>query len=368
MSATTSEPLISICVPCYNHEKYIPYFLETLFSQSFTDWELIVTDDCSTDNSYQILQKFATDKRVRIYKNDRNRHLCYTLDHSLSQAKGKYICLMYTDDAFVKDKLANDFRFMEEHEEVGVLYTDLIDIGEDNEDLHHLRENLNEFRRYEILRRLFLFGNCLLIPGLVFRRSCLNEVGFFNPLLCLTQDYEYHIRLILNFIPAKSKESTVFYRIRENGQNLSAPTLANASQTANEFFLCVSSCIRQIKDLTQFSKIFPDFKKVPLLSSRDIPFYVALMLVESPTQPLRAAGLRILYDFTLKNIKYVEKEYGFTAKDFMDICRHTAIFGEFGERFTIDESKITRVWTKIIFKVWKSFTRKLRRRGVLNKV
>ena len=274
---------------------------------------------------------------------------------------------MYTDDAFVKDKLANDFKFMEEHEEVGVLYTDLIEIGEDNEDLHHHRENFNEFERYAILRHQFLSGrNDLGIPGLFFRKSCLNEVGFFNPLLCLTQDYEYHIRLISKFIPAKSKEPTVFYRIRENEQNLSAPTLANASQMANEFFLCKESCIGEIKDLTQFSKIFPDFKKVPLLSSRDIPFYVALMLVESPTQPLRAAGLRILYDFTLKNIKYVEEKYGFTAKDFMDICRHTAIFGEFefGERFTIDESMITRLWTKIIFKAWKSFTRKLRRRGV----
>jgi glycosyltransferase involved in cell wall biosynthesis len=108
MYQSTQEPLISICVPCYNHEKYIPYFMETLLKQDFKEWELIVTDDCSTDNSYSLLKSYSSDRRIRIYKNDCNRHLCQTMNNSFSLARGKYICIMYTDDAFVDGKLKNE--------------------------------------------------------------------------------------------------------------------------------------------------------------------------------------------------------------------------------------------------------------------
>lgn len=105
MRPSNEQPAISICATSYNHEKHIPFFTESLLQQDFTNWELVVTDDCSTDDSYRLLQSYTSDPRIRVYRNDRNRYVCHTFNHSLSKVNGKYICSMSADDDFVKGEL-----------------------------------------------------------------------------------------------------------------------------------------------------------------------------------------------------------------------------------------------------------------------
>ncbi len=360
MTPPNEQPAISISTTCYNHEKYIPFFMESLLQQDFTNWELVVTDDCSTDDSYRLLQSYTSDPRIRVYKNDRNRHVCHTFNHSLSKVNGEYVCCMSVDDGLVKGKLAHDYEFLEHHQNVSVLYNDLIPIGEDNEPIDFSIDVHEKMDRWDVLRFLFTEGNCLPVPGMMIRRECVDQVGKLNPLLRLTQDYEWHIRLLLNSDMAQSETPLTYYRRRENRGNLSAWTVENFSAIYSEMELMLKDCVKKIADVQQFRKIFPEFTRYENMVDRDIPFYAGLVLVGSPVPSIRAAGLSLLYDFALQNGDYLEKSYDFLAKDFMKITQESKIAGHY---VIFDPPILRGPMEKIMYKIWRSLSRKLRRRG-----
>lgn len=358
-----ASPQISVCATCYNHEKYIPFFMEKLMGQDFQDWELIVTDDCSTDGSYDLLKSYCNDSRVHVYRNDRNRHVCQTANNSFAKARGKYVCIISTDDAFAEGKLAHDVTYFEAHPEISVLYNNLIHIKEDNTVIRdtkqrgmHLRHN-----KWHFLHHLFTKGNCMMIPGLAVRKKCIDEIGMMNPLLCLTQDFEYHIRLQLHYEIAISDIPLTYYRRRDNEMNLSAYTQQNYNHIDNEMALLLGECARQIKGVEQFRQIFPEFSKYDELNDKDIVFYVGQILVESPSRPIRAAGLAMLYEFVIRDIERLEQQYGFMAKNFMEITHKVYAYNE-----TIPNREMLKTpLDKLIYSIWSSMRRKLRRRGII---
>ena len=100
------QPAISIIVPVYNVEKWIEDCLQSIEEQSFGDFEMICLDDCSTDGSWSIVERYASlDPRIKLYRNDRNRGLSYTRNRGMSLASGKYILFVDSDDMIVSDTL-----------------------------------------------------------------------------------------------------------------------------------------------------------------------------------------------------------------------------------------------------------------------
>ena len=92
-------PVVSIIMANYNYEKFINYAIESVISQSFKDWELIIVDDFSTDNSIKIIQNWIKkDNRVKAIFHDRNKGIARTFNDGLKNAKGKYIIIMASDD------------------------------------------------------------------------------------------------------------------------------------------------------------------------------------------------------------------------------------------------------------------------------
>lgn len=358
-----TSPQVSICATCYNHEKYIPFFMKTLMEQDFQDWELVVTDDYSTDYSYEMLTQYTCDPRVRVYRNERNRHIGHTTNNSLSKARGKYVCLISVDDGLVLGKLSHDYNYLETHADIAVLYSNLIIIGEDSVPTGAFLMHPAGLERYQSLNFMFTHGNRMLIPGIFFRRECLDVVGLFNPLLCLTQDYEFNIRLMLNYEMAISDTPTVYYRRRDNDQNVSAYTPQCFSHIANETALLLDAGVQQIKNIDQFKKIFPDFKKYDPINNEDVLFYVGLVLSECKNSAVRMAGLKMLYNFVADRIDYLEQQYGFSSKDFMSLTREVDIFGE--HKYMLRIHKKSSLLERLLCGVWRSLTRKLKRRGLL---
>ena len=362
MYQSTQEPLISICVPCYNHEKYIPYFMETLLKQSFESWELIITDDCSTDKSWDLLQSYAKDdNRIKLYQNDKNRHLCQTMNNSFQHAKGKYICIMYTDDAFVEGKLEHDFNYLENHADISVLYNDLIAIGEENEVLNEKWNLPENFSKYALLHTLYTAGNCMFIPGLFFKKTCLDEIGMHNPFLCFIQDYEFHIRLLLKYDIAKSDAPYVYYRRRKEEQNLSADTPENTHFIMNELGCMLKKCVELIPNLETVHKIFPEISDTELRSENDKIFYVSKAIIESPNPAIRRVGLDLLYDFCSSHVDYLEKEYNFLPKDFMNISKKVRIYNI----TSVDKNKINNLFEKLLYKIWHKLNKVLKKKGIV---
>lgn len=104
---TFDNPFFSVVVPCYNSEKYIEEAINSIRNQSFTDWEIVIVDDKSTDNSFQIISKLADrDNRIQIYQMPVNSGMaCIPRSYAIKNSKGKYITYLDSDDTLEKDYL-----------------------------------------------------------------------------------------------------------------------------------------------------------------------------------------------------------------------------------------------------------------------
>lgn len=108
------EPLVSIITPLYNSEKYIAETIESVLAQTYSNWEMIIVDDCSKDNGVEIVEKYQEkDKRIKLYKNKENKGGAGTRNVAIEKANGKYIAFLDSDDLWKKEKLEKQISFME---------------------------------------------------------------------------------------------------------------------------------------------------------------------------------------------------------------------------------------------------------------
>ena len=105
--------LVSIIVPTYNVKKYISETVECVKKQTYKNWELIITDDCSTDGTFELLQQFAAnDSRIHIYQNMKNSGAGVARNNSIKHSNGRYIAFLDSDDWWYPTKLEEQIRFM----------------------------------------------------------------------------------------------------------------------------------------------------------------------------------------------------------------------------------------------------------------
>ena len=108
--------LVSIIMPSYNTAKYIEESIKSVLAQTYTNWELLIVDDCSTDNTDEIVQPFLSDERVKYLKNEKNSGAAISRNRALREAKGKWIAFLDSDDLWMPEKLEKQIAFMKEHD------------------------------------------------------------------------------------------------------------------------------------------------------------------------------------------------------------------------------------------------------------
>lgn len=125
--------LVSIGIPFYNAEKYLAFAIQSVVDQSYENWELILVDDGSTDNSLKIAQDFAhRDARIRVICDGENRQLPYRLNQLIKESKGKFIARMDADDIMHPKRLENQLAILKSHADIDVLGTNAYVIDENN--------------------------------------------------------------------------------------------------------------------------------------------------------------------------------------------------------------------------------------------
>ena len=105
--------LISIIMPSYNASKYITATIKSVQNQTYDNWELIVVDDCSTDNTVELIRKLG-DTRINVFVNERNEGAAISRNRALREAKGRWIAFLDSDDLWVPEKLEQQLKFMKE--------------------------------------------------------------------------------------------------------------------------------------------------------------------------------------------------------------------------------------------------------------
>lgn len=126
-----SIPIVSVIMPAYNAERYIVEAIDSILCQSFSNFELIVINDGSIDNTEKIILDYAAcDCRVVYLKNEANRGICVTLNKGLDAARGKYIARMDADDISLPQRLEKQVKFMDAHHDVAVCGSDIVVFGD----------------------------------------------------------------------------------------------------------------------------------------------------------------------------------------------------------------------------------------------
>ena len=106
--------LVSIIMPSYNTAKFIEETVNSVLNQTYTNWELIIVDDCSTDNTDEVVSQF-NDERIKYIKNEKNSGAAISRNRALQEAKGKWIAFLDSDDVWLPEKLKKQIAFMEKN-------------------------------------------------------------------------------------------------------------------------------------------------------------------------------------------------------------------------------------------------------------
>lgn len=123
--------LVSIIMPSYNTGRFISETIESVLAQSYSNWELIIVDDCSKDGTDDVVGQFLADTRIRYIKNEINSGAGVSRNQALRKAKGKWIAFLDSDDLWEQDKLKKQIAFMEKND-YHFSYTNYIEIDEES--------------------------------------------------------------------------------------------------------------------------------------------------------------------------------------------------------------------------------------------
>lgn len=205
-------PLVSICIPSYNHARFLPATLDAIFAQTFRDFEVVAVDDGSTDNSLEILKSYQSKHpdTMRVYTHEGGKNLgpSATENRGVQEARGIYWCGNDSDDISYPDRLERQVAFMQRRPQIAWIYgvCDFID-GDGKKLPGDYGKDLSVFPG--ILERLIM--NCYIYPIMI-RRACMIEAGPFEPGLAFG-DWEYWIRLAARFPAAFLPGAVGAYRI-----------------------------------------------------------------------------------------------------------------------------------------------------------
>lgn len=185
-------PKISVIMAAYNVKRYIGEAIESILHQTFKDFEFIIIDDCSIDNTWEIIQKYAkNDNRIIPFKNKENLKLSETLNKGIAIAKGKYIARMDADDISVEDRLQKQFDYMERNPEVGILGGTMEIKDTNNRIIGKRKYNLTDRQIRKKIYRYSPFCH----PLVMIRKSTLDQIGGYDVKWNPAEDYDLYFRI-----------------------------------------------------------------------------------------------------------------------------------------------------------------------------
>lgn len=201
------EPLVSIVLPTYNGTRYLDQAVRSCLDQTYTNWELIIVDDASTDDTpVRVAQYAATESRIRSVRHETNRKLPAALNTGFSLAKGEYLTWTSDDNCYRANALAEMVSFLISRPEVDVVYTDYTVIDEAGNPIKSVVVAPVE----ELVNR-----NCI-GPCFLYRRTVQETLGSYAEDLYLAEDYDFWLRASALFQLQPLHKDLYLYRIHSS--------------------------------------------------------------------------------------------------------------------------------------------------------
>lgn len=183
-------PKISVILPVYNEEKYLDESIQSILNQIFKDFEFIIINDCSKDNSKNIIEKYKKrDKRIIFINNNKNMGCSESLNIGLKKAGGKYIACFCADDISAKQRLEIQYNYLENNQNIFLVGTSAIYINENGKEIRRFRK----YNDYKMLAWRLRRSCGLIFPSIMFRNGGGN---FFDKNFGGATDYDFFLNLL----------------------------------------------------------------------------------------------------------------------------------------------------------------------------
>ncbi len=321
------HPLISIVVITYNHEKYIAQCIKSLLTQSLSNFELIIVDDGSTDNTRKIIETFY-DPRI-IYHYQENMGPSSATNTGISLATTEFISLLSGDDMAYEDRLTCQYNYFIKHPETTLLFGRCQVIDEKGQSItaHPLQNLFNKTiytTRHRLFRHFFFEGNCLNAVTCMLRRSTfLEKTNGFQYASLQLQDFMMWFEWLKHSDIVLLNEKLAYYRVRSNQQNLSSSK--NDNRTFFENSIILENILDDI-DIEFFKKTFlQDIKQPDFFEKISFELEKAFLYLKHKHPEIQEIGMKKLF-LLLQDAKtrmcFLEK-YRLSFKNYFDLTGAT---------------------------------------------
>ena len=219
--------MISVIVPTHNYGRYLQQCLDSVIAQTIRDWECIVIDNGSTDDTEAIVSKLSvSDDRIRYYKLVENRGPSHARNIGIGIAKGDYIQFLDADDMICHYKFENALRFFNSHQDAAIVYSDMRYFHDDCPSVFFYKMSMDrcddkpwmsysQGGKAEMLP-YFLLGNQMVISSPVIKKKDLEHVGIFDESFQFYEDWDFWLRFVLlnkKFICDRDEQSLTIIRV-----------------------------------------------------------------------------------------------------------------------------------------------------------
>jgi glycosyltransferase involved in cell wall biosynthesis len=327
-------PRVSVILTSFNHAKYLREAIDSVLNQTFADFELIILDDASTDNSWDLICRYA-DPRIKAHRNEANVGYKYWFSKAMpGLGLADYVAIHHSDDVWEPAKLGAQVACLDANPEIGAVFTNAQVIAEDSawmtDEKHSYFSVFNQPNRtrHEWLGYFFSHGNALCHPSVLIRKECYEKCGPYRHQLAQLADFDMWIRLCLRYDIRVLPEKLVRFRVRDNEANVSGDRPETRIRCAYEYYQVLRN-YRDLGRLDDFLKVFPSAAKYARGEETDWDFVLGMVALEQkPFGFTQLFGQDLVFEAMCdpKRAASIKRLYGFDHEDFLEFTGRNDVF------------------------------------------
>lgn len=365
-----TSPKVSVCMVSYNHEKFVGEAIESVLNQTYDNFEFLILEHASTDNSLNIIKKF-NDKRINLTVYNKNYHSTYAANKLVNTAHGEYFSFICSDDSWEKCKLEEQVKFLNNNTDYDVVFSRINVIDDNSKKYKNFTPYDYYFNtqpnrsRFEWIRLLFDFQfNPFCCSSVMMRADTWKKYGPFDIRSRNMQDFLLWTKILMHKNIYILDKQLTNMRYFESQTNVTGNTISHMLIVCNEALLSHDNMFSQINTIEKFKLIFPDaVQNYDKLYEDDIKFYLAKIGVFAHRWDLKSYSINMLYRLLgdEKIFERIKNRYNFTHLDLYKISESVDVYNyQFVMPFKKILSKkicnkITQIYYKIKYKVFNSY-------------
>jgi glycosyltransferase involved in cell wall biosynthesis len=220
-------PQVSVIIKSYNHAAYVGETINSILGQSLQDFELVITDDASTDGTVEVIRGFS-DPRIDLKVFEKNRGISAAMNDLVARARGEFVAILNSDDFALPGRLERQVEFLRAHPDIAAVFTLPKAVDEEGNPTKGFFDftipfSLPDLSQASVLRQFFFHSNFLCGPTAMIRRAVYDQLGAYNPRLAILQDFDMWVRLCADHEIHIMREELTAFRVRDHNRNKSAP-------------------------------------------------------------------------------------------------------------------------------------------------